>query len=80
MRKSESIEQSYVGPLSLKVMEMQRLRIETPGDGDDLRIEPDPEGEFVRADEAQAEISKLEKQVKKLSGQVRRLRSCLPVR
>ena len=36
---------------------MQRLQIE-PGDGG-LWIEPDPDGDFVRADEAQEKIDRL---------------------
>jgi hypothetical protein len=45
---------------------MNRLRIESPGDGDELVIEPDPEGEFVRADEAQDEVQKLIDQYEEL--------------
>ena len=38
---------------------MQRLSIDPANQGEELWIEPDPEGEFVRADEAQDEINNI---------------------
>lgn len=54
---------------------MQRLSIEEG----EWRIEPDPDGDFVRADEAQAEIDRLRQSVESLRSVIQDLVSAEPL-